>query len=593
MKQIIKAPVDSIYCSDFMTEIPKGIIDKKETGCGLTSLALEDNNPTIVAVPTIEVIKNKVAQYPNNRRNDTVFGYYANKSISELKQYIHNTLVPKIIVTYDSFYKLVDLVDTSTFRVVVDEFSDLLDAYSYRDKAIDSLLNSVSKFDYVSYISATPIKPEYYPKQLIGLDEYEIDWGNYIQITVDRTKTNKPYQKVCNIIEHYRMAGDKGIEVIKNLFSHSAYFFVNSVNSIINIIKSANLTPEEVRVICSNNKANQSKLGKFTIQTALDPEKKFNFITSTAFKGCDFYSETGLIHIVSNTINSNTLISIDTDIKQIAGRIRNSNNPFNRLIIHIYNTNNSLLGEEEFTELINKKIENTNNLIAGFYSMNEVHRESYRIKFKYDEKYNKNNNDYISITDKGDLVFNEFKVLNDKRHYEVTNHLYKNGVNIRKAFIESGYKFKDNQIFELLSETDYLIKATNGSFKEYCLEYINNIDSREYIASRYPLIKDAYEMLGKDKMKSLSYNSNKFIEELKFNDNSFKILVKQELTNSVVVGSIYTTSDIKELINKTYEKLHLNKKGKSTDIEEYFVIKRKSKRVDNKPIKVLEIVSIK
>ena len=133
MKYQIQAPIDALYVSDFLNEIPKGIIDKAATGVGMSSIALEDKHPTIIAVPTIEVIKNKTAQYPNSRRSESVFGYYADVKEKSLVEYIKSTTVPKILVTYDSFHKVAKLVDKSLYRVVVDEFSDLLDAYSYRE----------------------------------------------------------------------------------------------------------------------------------------------------------------------------------------------------------------------------------------------------------------------------------------------------------------------------------------------------------------------------------------------------------------------------------------------------------------------------
>lgn len=52
----------------------------------------------------------------------------------------------------------------------------------------------------------------------------------------------------------------------------------------------------------------------------------------------DFYSETGICYVVSNIYNEYTLLSVDMDIPQIAGRIRNTNNPFRNLVVHLFNT---------------------------------------------------------------------------------------------------------------------------------------------------------------------------------------------------------------------------------------------------------------
>lgn len=48
----------------------------------------------------------------------------------------------------------------------------------------------------------------------------------------------------------------------------------------------------------------------------------FTFLTSKSFEGVNYFSETGICYVVSSSTNPNTLASIDTDIPQIAGRIR-------------------------------------------------------------------------------------------------------------------------------------------------------------------------------------------------------------------------------------------------------------------------------
>ena len=44
-------------------ELPKGILNKGVTGCGATSVAIEDEHKTIICSPRINLIKNKVAQH--------------------------------------------------------------------------------------------------------------------------------------------------------------------------------------------------------------------------------------------------------------------------------------------------------------------------------------------------------------------------------------------------------------------------------------------------------------------------------------------------------------------------------------------------
>ena len=591
---IIDAPANSRYCSEFMTELPQGIVDKHETGVGASVLALEDQHSYIITVPTIEIIRNKVEQYPNSRRDEKIFGFYGGVNPKELIYYIRETKIPKIMVTYDSFHKVSALIKStrSNYRILVDEFSDLLDAYSYRDKAIDLLLTALKDFHYVTYISATPIKPEYYPECLKGLDEYQINWGEYTKVKVERKKTNKPYQLACNIIESYKASGDEGVMMPNGLYSHSAYFFVNSVNSIVNIIDAASLTPSEVRVICANNRPNESKLDLFKIETALSPEKKFNFITSTAFKGCDFYSESGVVYIISNTQNKNTLISIDTDIRQIAGRIRTLSNPFRAEIYHIFNTDASLLSQEEFNELIQTKVDQTNNLLSLYRKGNESEQKAFLIDWENKTKYGYSDDNYISKNQEGDLEFNYYMMLNDKRRWEVSSNVYRDGLSVRSAYISAGFELSNDQDFvNIQNESSFISKITSNSFKSNCFSYIENEHERTYLGNRFPLIKESYTKLGTERMKALNYIPDKLMNELKFKNVDIQQCIKDELIRLVSTGESYPLSDLKIILNDIYLRLHISKKGKAVDIANYGKVKFKTIRQDGKFVKVAEIVS--
>lgn len=93
-----------------------------------------------------------------------------------------------------------------------------------------------------------------------------------------------------------------------------------------------------MKIVCANNEENQAKLSGYTISNSRDENKRFTFITSKSFEGADYFSDTGLCFVVSNSRNKNTLLDISTDIYQIAGRIRTETNPFRNALVHIFNT---------------------------------------------------------------------------------------------------------------------------------------------------------------------------------------------------------------------------------------------------------------
>ena len=579
----INAPKGSVYCSEFMTELPKGIINKKDCGCGITSLAIEDKYPTIIAVPTVEIIDNKLAQYPNKRSDHQLYGVYAGIRHTDVEDYLnelHPSLPPKILTTYDSFYKVAEVIakNESKYRIVVDEFSELLDAYDYRESAIDDLLKCLERFSYVSYVSATPIQREKYPTQLKDLEETEIVWYQSPKIHVSRHCTSKPFDKVKFIIENYRIAGDKGYLMPNGHRSHAAYFFLNSVKEIKRILDKTNLPESQVRVICASTETNKGVLGVYTIGSALDAEKRFNFITSKAFKGADFYSESGVIFIVSNSHNKNTMLSIDTDVKQIIGRLRDKSNPFRNTANHIYNIDSSLLSREEFSELVDKKTRETKSLLSIFSKCDAEEAETFKANLKANSQ-----DYYLHFDENGSPKFNDYRIVNDWRKWETSHAIYCDGYTVRQTY-------KDNDIFTDSKIPDDLLTTT---FRSLCLKYIQGDVDRVYIAAKEPLVKQAYDCLGQDVMKALCFKKEQIRKAVFDVKPEISDAVENEIRSRFKVGSSYPLSEAKKIIASIYNELGVQKKAKATDLDGYFNPKYYKKRfgVDGKSTGFVEILA--
>lgn len=106
--EYIQAPQGATLVSQFLTTLPLGILNKKRTGCGATSVALENHENVVVCCPTVQLIKNKVSQYPKERCPYQIFGVIAGVKQDDIRDYITqcNGKQPvKIMVTYDSFIK--------------------------------------------------------------------------------------------------------------------------------------------------------------------------------------------------------------------------------------------------------------------------------------------------------------------------------------------------------------------------------------------------------------------------------------------------------------------------------------------------------
>ena len=152
------------------------IFNKARTGCGGTSIALNNGENYVVAVPTTELIINKCSS------NDRCFGLYGNftpKLKKELSDYIQQHECRKIICTYDKLPKLLALVDGKDYRLLVDEYHNFLKQYSFRDKAIDGVLDNFKAFKSFCFMSATPIEN--------GLKAKCFGWRDGICCRLERT----------------------------------------------------------------------------------------------------------------------------------------------------------------------------------------------------------------------------------------------------------------------------------------------------------------------------------------------------------------------------------------------------------------------
>lgn len=596
----IKAPESALYMSEFMTELPKGILNKRSCGVGGSFIAITNTENYIIAVPTTELIKNKCYQHPD------LLGVFAEKesgiTFKKFKEYLESHEVKKVITTYDSLPKVVawleklDINPKTDYKLLIDEYHKILSDYSYRDKAIQKLLEVSLQFSYYTFLSATPINPKFIPKELVELPYYEIEWQSTKSIKPYRKKTAKPLLHAAHIISNYK-ANNYSAELKvdgKICISNEAYFFVNSVHSIADILHATNLVPSEVKIICANTSINKDVLDPFPISSVTDPNKPFTFITSKSFLGCDFYSDSGIVYVISNVNKKHTLLDISTDIFQISGRIRNTNNPFRNILFHIYNTGTSDLTREEFENIIQEKIDNTLVQIETFNNLSELAKKANLKRYSMDLE-----DDYSYYNSETNLLeFNELKKLNEEFQFSIINDIYTNGFTIRQAYENAGFDVSEGQEF-ISYEEDFIENMTKISFKgimqEYCnlidnteefdLEFINNRKSvlEKLAADNLSLnIKEIVRKIGTKRIRTLKYVKSEINKELYNVCSEVTDAVKEALELRLTKGDFYTSSQIKEVLVNIYKQFKISKNPKGTDITKYYNTKPISKRVGSK-----------
>ena len=477
------------------------IFNKVVTGCGGTTVVLQNTEDYVIAVPTTELIINKTDLTTAGISNRTykgirpfgLFGKFDDSVERRLIDYLNSSGTKKIMCTYDKVPKLMQYIQPKNYSLLIDEYHCLLKAYSYRQKAIDGVLANYRAFKSFCFMSATPILPSFKPNCLEEVREVQAEWGNLVKLEVELQQTNKPYLLAANIINAYKRDGFITSE--EGIRSYEAFFFINSVTDIVAILKHCNLNKDEVRIICADNDDNREKLIGYDISNSRSPNKMFNFITSKSFEGADYESETGLCFVVSSASNPHTQASIDTDIPQIAGRIRTKTNPFRNFLVHIFNTTYKKLDldmtYEQMEAKTNKALEKARKTVDFFNSATDMDvKDNLRENMKHNlnslyMKYDKENDQFI-IND----ILPKLELYN----YQVNQWVYKNGLSVAKSYEDNGI---DTNIKEYIKGKDS-ISTQKQSFKEAFIQYADIVahdphaPALLFLEQQQPLVRNAY-----------------------------------------------------------------------------------------------------
>lgn len=564
-------------------ELPKGILNKGIPGCGATTLAIEDDNKTIICSPRNELLINKHVQYPKTTK--LVIG---GVNETEIKQYIDSTEIPKILVSYDSLYKLIGCIrDKSGWRVVVDEFQCLLSDSSFKSETELKFLDELKEFPYVTFMSATPILDKYLEKidYFKDMDYTELEWEDKEKIELLRHKTPKPIDAAIAIVRKYQ-SGNYPSCIIDSevIYSKECVIFLNSVNNIINIIKQTGIPPEEVNIIVGNNEENDKQIAKLgkgykrgSIPLKNEPHKKFTFCTSTAYAGCDFYSTNATSFVISDCKRINTTVDISTDLVQIAGRQRLACNPFRKYLVFIYNTGTNDISEEEFYKMLEEKRNLTKKDITDLNGIKDCQLKQLRIKKELQtQRMLKYSDTYTMYDEKEDkFVFNNLAYINEIYNYDLQKYAYENGIIIKKQLEDSGFDTSTNQVYTVFEEhlKQTIVKQSFADrMKHYCEYKAKGNLQYDFVAlsieMEHPEIKYYYDFLGGARIKALGYKECNLKNEISFLSTQSKI--KYELEKRFKSGNRIITSDLQSVLQGIYTKYSVKKPPVATDIKNYF-----------------------
>jgi len=554
-------------------KFPKGILDKQITNCGGTTLAIEEECNTVICCPRRNLIENKKAQYNN------LILLEGGINIEDVKKQILDTVgYVKIICTYDSFYKLEDIIDKD-YHIVIDEYQTILGDCGFRDTVLNKFLDAVLQYDYYTFMSATPIPEKFLNRihKLSGLDKYKLIWQSVDKVNIVQYQTKNPIGIVTNLVNSF-ITGEYLPTLDDGIQSKECVIFLNSVTNIVNIIRHLKLSPEDVNIIVADNEDNKyliKKLGdrfcRGTLPIKGEPNKKVTFCTSTAYYGCDFYSDCATTFVVSDCNSQCKTIDIQTELPQIAGRQRNSNNPFAKEIYLIYNVNNRDIDEETFNNELNLAILADTEIIQKNSNLSEDAIERF-IKLLS----NKDNSSFICY-DGTKLLLNDMAILNTEYRYWNNRQYSKYGIWVKKQINDTNQLESTGDV--MIAKTETFVKSIikRNSFEDRLkrlveLKEMPNTFSTNYELATSPMrfgeLQEYIDKLDISTIKHCSYQKSKLDAEILNKSKQYK-LNQINIANYFSYDEFLTGKQIKTRLQHIYDSLGINKKAKTKDLENY------------------------
>ena len=621
----------------------KCIINKQLPGCGFTEYCLRGPENVILCSPRKMLLKNKKDQHkdsvylvvnemeieaevdkdiskpiknpkedePEKKDNSEIYErLYREIDTYTYQRYLNNQPA-KILVTYDSYRIVKDILEKirifDRFVTVVDEFQSILHDARFKSNTELSFLTYLAQSPTAYFVSATPMMDEYLEMldEFKDLPYYELDW-----YSSDSSRIIKPSLKILTmksvgtkaeeVIQKYLNNDFEEITVMKNgvptrIVSDEAVFYVNSVNHIISMIKKNNLTPEQCNILCSNTEDNakriKRKLGKsFTIGEVplkgVKP-KMFTFCSRTVYLGADFYSLCARSFIFSDSNSDCLAVDIAEDLPQILGRQRLFDNPWKNSATFYYRTTADYreMKKEDFQNIIDSKNKSTESLLSAYNTVLDKDKYDLAKTYQYVAKSANYRDNYIAVnkvinSQTGDVilkpVINQLVLVNEIRAFQIQQVDYKDRFSVfssvHSKLTPDDIVNRDVTRFFCIYDT---LTTMHDKLKMLCeYNFISDIELNIVLGqiADSDEVKSYYLALGPKKLKALTYSKTYIKKELGIVTFSKELLINT-ITLNFNPGEKYSLSDLKVKLGNLYNSINYDATPKASDIENYFDVK--------------------
>ena len=640
-----------IYLSEFLSDLGDNcIFEKGSTGCGGTTLTLNQNDRhVIIAMPTRNTVQSKeVTRDQNNtitgKRND-VFCIWSghNDKAEELKGYLDRIKVygekVKIVCTYDQLGRLYDRLmcgdgngnvahgskalayNPLNWWLYIDEMHEVINAYQgERRESIRQMLDLVKVAKHVIFITATPLKEEYFFSQIFDQPNrfkvVKVRFPEWTQMKpqIVRRKTDKVIVSVAKEMKVYLKDEENLFHVPLN-----AHIFVNSLDMIISFLRRVDYLKniDKIRIVCGqNDDRNVSKIVSFIKKEVQKKEKegsiipnkdivddilegkvipissinddpvRINFYTSTAFCGADIFDQKAQIYVVSTQSRKQTFYDISTTFLQIIGRVRDSKNP--KIIYYYDNNPYQDKDKDEFLKEMETRKELQNSLL-------NLSPAALRLAEK-DGTAEKN---YITrrVDRHGNVTFVDDELLRfkDKLNWEVLNLQLSTATNMVAAFTRNNMNVSEECVIKEDEEAKQRFQnpTKRGTFEEKITQYysLRNKGAHgtdgavvEMLEKQYPEYKDIYDLYTLDEIKETGFVARAVIGERGILLEQRKLAkYKGNIIESLKLFDVVPGAQIDSKKKKAAEKDIMTKYGlKKFKIQDVFKVTSKVVNVNGK-----------
>lgn len=592
--------MEDIYPDGLPSEM---IINKVVTGIGATTCEIKSHRHSIIVVPNLPVIKNKMKKHPQ------ILGVYGGVLPNIIKDYLNdkNIAWKKLLTTPESYDLIKRAVSGTQFNLyedffmLIDECEKIIQEADFREKIINPFFDFF-KFKAKSLISATPL----YAK----LKGFEKDLFNEIQIVPEYDyKKNLHLIFTNNIIDTVRKqtVGETDVKAI----------FINSVKYAIKLIKELGIqnesnlytSPDSIKEI----KAKYKNLTMGLYDEFTGDLQQYNFFTSRYYSAVDLDTDIkpDIIMISDFWSKPQTIIDPYTHAVQITGRFRNGHNT----LTHIVKTDDkiSVLSENEVLERLKKT--------KAFWEA------ILTLKQCADKEVVPFINEILERTTFGNLIFKEGEYKGRVNGFLVTNLIEKERVReyytsrqkLSKAYQSTGYfnmEYRYDQCetasgfvgASRLTKEDKIVlldrlkvlqpETPKGESPLITFPSFEQNNELEEIKLKAHLLYQVYVHAGSEAIERVNFDNTKMQKLLEKQEKQSKYLsVMDEILSVFEIGKKYTEEEIIKKLQRIFDKHEKTNeiRAVATDLKHYFDLGNRTtvKRNNGKEIKGYEIRAYK